>query len=306
MSLNIFKACLPLVCACAANMAWTQDSPSGVASEAEVIIKPRMAAVASASPSTTGRQWLADGIPASQFNKEIVALANLLSNEKLAEEDKQAASEGISRQSAKAGEAFGSLLDYSRHPGNTRMGALRGIQMSNAPAKTVGKALGKSALAEPDAKVRAEAISLIKERKDGMALHTVMNALAAASDTDGLGIINEAQRNAAAQALRDIGSKRVFEILLYYVTLEIRTGFATPVATETKYLTNSGDVSNGGGTINLPIELPTLEIGSFQGMITVPAISDPLGALRRATGQNFGKNLGQWKKWIDEQPAFGK
>jgi hypothetical protein len=311
MNSIISKASLAVAIVCACGLSIAQESPastSSSATESEVFIK--------ASPAYATKQfkarrvWLAPGIPGAQYNKEIVELANLLAGDKLDADEQKTIDEGIKREPARAGAAFGALLDWKHYGENTRRGALRGIQISAAPARVVGKSLGASALSEPDAKVRSATIDLIKERKDAMAAHTLLGYLAAAADNTGLGIINEKQRNAALAALQEVGDKRVYEILLYYVTLEVRAGYAaSPVVTQA-FITNSGDVNNGGppggAAINLPIDLPSLELGSFQGTIVVPAIADPMFSLKRATGQDFGKDLGKWKKWIDEQPAVRK
>ena len=56
-----------------------------------------------------------------------------------------------------------------------------------------------------------------------------------------------------------------------YITLDCRPGTAielTPPAII--FITNSRDVQTGGGTINLPIELPNLELRSVSTTVTVP------------------------------------
>jgi type II secretory pathway component GspD/PulD (secretin)/Flp pilus assembly protein TadD len=56
-----------------------------------------------------------------------------------------------------------------------------------------------------------------------------------------------------------------------YITLDLRPGTATELTPpQIIFLTNSGDVNNGGGTINLPVELPNLELRSINTTVTVP------------------------------------
>lgn len=260
--------------------------------------------------SIARRQWLNKELASTAYQAEAQELARLLGAGKLDDKEQQAVQSDLKREPDRAGGAFATLLNWSKcQDAKTRRGALRAIDLAGPSAKAVGVALGNSALAEPDKDTRKAAINTIRQRRDALALHTLLGHLAQASDTDGLGILDEKARDAALSALHDIGDRRAYEAILFYVTLELRTGYAVGRGVDTKYITNSGDVNAGGvgqTTVNLPIELPALELGSFQGMITVPAICKPLPALRRVTGEDFGKNLDKWRAWIAKQPDVKK
>ena len=88
----------------------------------------------------------------------------------------------------------------------------------------------------------------------------------------------------------EIGDKRVFQAILWYAMLELRAGSASLVRVDT--------VSIKGQNINLPIDLPVLDLISAQGNIIIPAQT----SLKQATGQDFGHNFDKWKDWINKLP----
>ena len=56
-----------------------------------------------------------------------------------------------------------------------------------------------------------------------------------------------------------------------YITLNMRPGTALELTPpQVIFITNSGNINTGGGTINLPIELPNLELRSINTTVTVP------------------------------------
>ncbi|MGD0092829.1 MAG: hypothetical protein ABSE73_23200, partial [Planctomycetota bacterium] len=56
-----------------------------------------------------------------------------------------------------------------------------------------------------------------------------------------------------------------------YITLDVRPGTALELTPpQTIYITNANDVNVGGGTINLPIQLPNLELRSISTTVTIP------------------------------------
>ncbi|HYF50240.1 MAG TPA: hypothetical protein VEJ63_12595 [Planctomycetota bacterium] len=261
------------------------------------------------SVSIGKRERLRSSLKADEYQKEAANIARELAAAS-GSDFKADLIEEIRREPERSGAAFALLLDPRHAPDvKTRKGAALGIGLSNASTKTVGKALGNAALSETDSEVRQAVISTIQQRKDALALHQMMASLADSSDPEGLGFINEKKRENALNALRDVGDRRIYHALLYYVTLEIRAGTASLVALNNVFITNSGDVNNGAvgqTSINLPIDLPTLELNSVQGTIIVPAVCKPQDALRKVTGQDFGKNIDQWRAWIEKQPEIKK
>ncbi len=90
--------------------------------------------------------------------------------------------------------------------------------------------------------------------------------------------------------MREIRDKRVFQALLYYATLEMRAQTAAPARVDTANIR--------GQNINLPIDLPVIDIVSAEGTIMIPAMA----SLKGATGQDFGHNFSKWQEWINKQP----
>jgi hypothetical protein len=218
--------------------------------------------------------------------------------------------ETIRYDKVRSGTAFAKLLDpkIGADP-SVRKGAAIGIRISEAPSKIVSKALASAALIESNTEARKAVISTIQERKDTAAVNSLLTTLGESTDPDGLGYTNQKQRDAALDALHDIGDKRVYQALLYHVTSEVRFGLAQPVALDKIYITNSGDTTGGavGRTaVNLPIDLPTIELTSVQTNITMPAISQPFLALKKVAGEDFGRNAKKWNNWIEKQPDFRK
>ena len=90
-----------------------------------------------------------------------------------------------------------------------------------------------------------------------------------------------------------------------YVTLELRAQSASLDRLDTVRIRDAGRnvaADDRGGNINLPIDLPSLNLMSVETTLVVPA----LPSLKRVTGQDFGRDLARWKAWIAAQPDFKK
>jgi type II secretory pathway component GspD/PulD (secretin)/Flp pilus assembly protein TadD len=56
-----------------------------------------------------------------------------------------------------------------------------------------------------------------------------------------------------------------------YITMDVRPGTATEITPpQIIYITNGGDINNPSGSINLPIELPNIELRSISTTVTIP------------------------------------
>ncbi|HYG73758.1 MAG TPA: hypothetical protein VEK08_01895 [Planctomycetota bacterium] len=199
----------------------------------------------------------------------------------------------LQREREKTSALISELLDPAKFSNPaTRLGAVRALQLAAPAAPLIGKRLGASAIAETNPDVRKAVIELIRSRKDAAASAEVLRYWRESYDSE-VGF-NEASRAAAVAAMRDIGDKRLFQVLLHHAIIEIRTGVASAPSVD--------NVAIRGQQINLPIDLPGMQLMSFEGTLAIPA----LGSLREATGQNFGREIPKWREWLNAQPAFQK
>ena len=271
--------------------------------------------VIGARKTAAGKVWLQKSLNEDAYQADATEVAKLLSNSKMEPLDKAALMQAIECDPMRAAKAFSNCLNYTKYPhAPTRLGALKGIEIAtgtqrdlkNAALVTAGKAVANTMLAEPVKEVRSAAMDLVRNNREGTVSGVAAGMLVAhwhnAFDLDG--IINEQQRDAAEGALKDLGDKRTYDALLYYATMEVHAASASSITPpQVAFITNAGnDVNTGGGTINLPIELPNNEIRSFDTTLIVPAVS----AMKHITGQEFNKNLDKWRAWIKDQPNFRK
>lgn len=254
-----------------------------------------------------GKAWLQKNLSDDAFQAEAAEVARQLADDKLDALDRRVLTEAVERDRMRAAKAFANCLNFQKYTqAAVRLGALRGIEIAtasqqdakNAALRAAGKALAGSMLAEPAPRVRAAAMQLVRDRKDdtvsAMAGASLVEFWRSAFDSDGL--VNEAQRDAALAALKDLGDKRTYHAILYYATIEIHAGAAAPVGIDTANIRGNAPV------VNLPIDLPNNQLMSFDGTIVVPAVS----ALKHITGREFAKNLDKWRAWINTQPDFRK
>jgi len=269
------------------------EEPAGN-SEATVLIGPRRDGAAASSPAigVRVREWFREGLSDSAYQAEAAEAAALLGRDKLSYEEKTALSDAIRRDRERSGRAFGACLDWHQYDAVTRLGATRGIAMAAAASQTTRKPLANVLLAEQAPQVRQAALELVRERKDSAVTAEVLRYWREAYD-DTLGF-DEAKRAAAVAAMRDLGDRKAYQALYYLVTLEMYAGAATaPAITE---------VNIQGPGINLPIQLPGIDLISFRGTVIVPAFA----SLKGVTRQDFGHDLAKWREWINKQPDFSK
>ena len=259
------------------------ESSSG---DGGLVIAPRQ------DSSRKQKAWFQSSLSESAYIAEAVEAAKHLANDKLESETRAAISVGIKQDAERAGKAFVRCLDSQTYThAAVRLGALRGIEIGNPTAPLIGKGLAGSAIAEPVPEVRTLALNLIRSRKDAAAAGELLRFWRGAFDSD-LGF-DEPRRAAAVAAMRDLGDKRIYRAMLAYVWLELRVGNASAARVDTVAIT-------GPGPINLPIDMPSMDLMSTEGTIIVPAAT----SMKQITGQDFGKNLDKWRDWVDKQPDF--
>ncbi len=253
--------------------------------------KPAVVPVPKSAATAPKREWFKSGLTDSALHTEALAAARILAGAKDGVSDLDYVKEGVVREKERCVKEFLWMLNW-KNCGDPvyRRGAIAGLELCNPEPKDAGKALAISAIFEPDADTRKASIELIKARKDPMAARTLVTTWKTAFDEHGVLADNENTRKAAVDAMRDIGDKRVFEVLRYYAMLELRAGSASLARVDT--------VSIKGQGINLPIDLPVLDLISVEGNIIVPGLT----SLKQATGQDFGRHFDKWKDWIDKLP----
>jgi len=251
------------------------------------------------------RIWFAPGMKDEAFHKEAVEAARLLNKEKLEYEALSELTEGLQRDKNRSAKVFGSLLDARKtSDAGVRFGAVKAIELTNPESAAIGKELSATAILEKDERVRGAVIELIRSRRDTEAARGLVKQWHAAFEDEALGV-DEALRTQAENAMRDVGDRRIYEAIYYYVTMELRAQTATLDRMDTVRIRDAGrNVQNNdrGGNINLPIDLPSITLSSVETTLVVPA----LPSLKRITGQDFGRDLVRWKAWIAEQPEMRK
>lgn len=154
----------------------------------------------------------------------------------------------------------------------------------------VSTRLVRTIVGDGDPRVRKEAARAVKSLKDSSAVEGLLAA----------GLSKEMPREVrvrAAEGLRMQDNPGLFERIVRIATLTIRFGVAREVEEpQIIYITNGGDVDNPFGTINLPIELPQLELASVNTSVAVYA-GEMLKVIAR---RDFGRNRMAWKGWFNE------
>lgn len=258
------------------------------AAEPELIIGARKDAPSAASSQ---REWFKSGLGESAYQTETYAAAKQLANEKLEATERAAIQEGLSRDKERSIKACLWLMDWNNCADPVgRVGAVNGLGTLSYDSKKLGKQIASSAIFDPDEKVRKATAAMIKSRKDLAAEREVLETWKTSFDESGVLDVNETRRKASVAAMREIGDKQIFQALVWYAQLELRAGSAQTVRVDTVNIRGQG--------INLPIDLPVLDLVSAQGNIVVPAMT----SLKQATGQDFGRNFGKWNEWIAKLP----
>lgn len=243
-------------------------------------------------------EWLKKDLSDAAFKEDAAQAALKLAQEKLDDYELAAITDAIKRDPNRAALAFAACLNPKNCADpKVRLGAVKGIGYANVKLAIVSKALAAVVISETDQPTRTAAVGLLKGHKDPIANKALVDYYLDAFDSDGVLVKADHERVAVA-AMRDVGGRQIYEALMAYVTMEVHAGSATEAAPpQTVYITNGGDIHNPAGSVNLPIELPNLELKGYNGTLVVPA----LGALKQVTGQNFGRHLDRWQNWIAKQ-----
>jgi hypothetical protein len=230
----------------------------------------------------------------------LTSAIRLLGGDEARQEERAEALRAIAKATDPAGDKVVNHLDTEKH-GDwiVRRGAVRGLQALGIAGPRVSSALAWAASRDGEAKVRDEAVSVIKTRGDWAATELLGRYLIDTYDRQGL-VINAVVHDQSVEALRAIGDRRSAEAMLTYVTVEVGTASTGFNGMRTR--TMRAAVPQGDGqasSVNLPIEFPEIGMTKCKGTVVVPA----LAALCALTGQNFGDDQGQWRRWIRSHPV---
>ncbi|HYG78059.1 MAG TPA: hypothetical protein VEK08_23840 [Planctomycetota bacterium] len=236
----------------------------------------------------------------AQPSKE-TASATKADEEKLAKERMQALKSLLAENRNRAIEGLLTCLDSkSVEDPQTRKGAIAALEACDYKHATVSAYRAASAVGDPEQSVRNAALTSIKASKDDAAIGGMIHYLMASFDDNGK-VLNAQIRDQAAAALRDLGDKRVYQALAYYVTMEIRATNTELNNFATRQI-DSFSVNNGANVnvivpASFPIQFPELKITRVRTTVKCPAAS----SLEAITGQNFGEDVERWEKWISKQ-----
>ena len=252
----------------------------GWATEEELVIAPRAADAPVVGPVTLA--------------------IRVLGGDEARQEERAEALRTIAKATDPAGDKVVNHLDAEKH-GDwvVRRGAVRGLQALGIAGPRVSSALAWAASRDGEAKVRDEAVSVIKTRGDWAATELLGKYLIDTYDRKGL-VINAVVHDRSVEALRAIGDRRSAETMLTYVTVEVEiasTGFAGMRSRTMRATVPQGD--GQASSVNLPMEFPEIGMTKYRGTVVVPA----LAALCSLTGQNFGDDQDQWRRWIRSHPV---
>ncbi len=263
----------------------------GAAAEETLFIGVRPS---STTPKTTAgpkKEWFNANLNERALHTEALAASRALATAKGVSSEIDDVREGVLRERERCIKEFIWMLNWKNCPDPImRRGAVEGLGLCNPDPKVLGKPLATSAVYEPDAETRKVSIELIKMRKDSVSAKALLDTWKSAFDDVGVLAANEATRKAAVDTIREVGDKRVFQAMLYYAMLEVRAGSAAPVRVDS--------VAIKGPGVNLPIDLPVLDLMGVEGTIVIPAMA----SLKQATGQDFGRHFDKWKEWIGKLP----
>jgi hypothetical protein len=143
------------------------------------------------------------------------------------------------------------------------------------------KVLTKTSLADPDQEVRLSALdAILKMKNSGNAVNFYISALHSK---------NNVEVNLAAQGLQALGDPAAIEPLFDALVTEHKFKVVSGPANQTSSTFGTGPGGGGGG----------MTFGSKPPQIFVKHLRNPevLVALVKLTGQNYGYEIADWKRW---------
>jgi len=226
----------------------------------------------------------------------LTASIRLLGGDDAHQDERSQALRLIAKVTDQAGNKIINHMDSSKHiDWIVRLGAIRSLQALGISGHRVSSALAWTATHDGEAKVRDDAVSMIKTRGDRISTELIGRHLVESYSDKGLAL-NATVIDHSVKALRSIGDRRVAEsILARYVTIEVR---ATQTILNNMRSRTIRSVLVGpdgvGRSVNMPIEFPEIGVNKVNTTVVVPAAC----ALIALTGQNFGNDQSQWQRWI--------
>ncbi|GMV81353.1 MAG: hypothetical protein AMXMBFR7_25370 [Planctomycetota bacterium] len=188
-------------------------------------------------------------------------------------------------------EAHLKVLAEAKTP-SERMAALQTLEsISSKPVPVaISEALFKRILFDSDEGVRKTAARAMDTLDDTRAMQFLYKAVIHPA-------VKAEHRLRAAEGIRWLDRPEVIEALVQIVSYELRVGSATEVQPpQTLFISNGLDVNNPLGNINLPIELPNLELRSVQTSVAVLAFA----GLRTISQRDLGAEPAAWQRWFDD------
>lgn len=258
----------------------------GVWMTAEEAEKSRMGPTATA---TAGVAPLAVGEPTAEqkeltaearkaqreYEARVAGLARTLVQKDAAASDLEAAKVELLRDHEKAGDTLLGVLNFREVTDEqTRLGALKALDLIKHKGANVSPVLAWTAVMDPAEGVREKATALVKERKDEAATVGILRHLIGAFDKQG-NVVNAPVRDAAVKALRSIDDARVLHTLAYYATLEMRPTVTELASFNTRqidsYTVNQGAAATVLIPLSFPVQFPELRITRVRTTVCAPA-----------------------------------
>ena len=230
-----------------------------------------------------------------EYQAQILKIVERFKKGNLAEQELKDIEASIGNSAEKAAKSLVTLLNYERNPDlYFRLAVLETMKLSlYAQNKVVGALLGASAMFDPAPQVRAAAIALIKERNDRHAVIYVFGTLLKSMENgESTAVSNAGTQGAAIAALKELGCRQSYSVLLYYAKISKALGITGPI--------NIDGAKVEPPNTDLHIKVANDEIGGFQAAQTIPGLK----LLKQLSGEDFQNDYKKWQEWIDKQPAY--
>jgi len=149
--------------------------------------------------------------------------------------------------------------------------------------------LVNAAVNDKDASVRRVAARAIGGMRDPAAMGKLIRITSRVKEKD--------QIERAGDAIRHAGQPAAIEALIGYAVLEVRAAQAKNASLRSVNITSMQSINTGSGgviqSVNLPIELPSVELTKVKTTVCLPICE----ILSRATGVSNGRDIARWADW---------